>query len=706
MDAQVRRRRTQDAVKRILLRESLNQPLMLIFEDLHWIDEETQAFLNLLVEGIANVPALLLVNYRPEYTHQWGSKTYYTQLRLDPLGKESAAEMLSTLLGDGAELAPLRRIIIKKTEGNPLFMEEIFQALIEDGSLQRNGRVKLVRPVEQLRLPPTVQGILAARIDRLRPEEKELLQTLAVIGTEFPLSLVRQVVQLQPDQLDGLLVGLQTAEFIYEQPAAGDVEYSFKHALTRQVADESLLSERRKLLHERTAGAIEALYRESLKDHYAELARHYRQSDNAKKAVEYLRLSGEQALDRGAYAQALANVEPALKLIERLPDETERLRAELGVRLFEGRAVTVLYGIGSAERVRAFERLCELGERLRDDSAQLRGLINMGFAYANRGEAQRGQEIARRGLALIGQNHNREIVPHAQLLAAWCAYGFGNLLEASSRLSDLMKRLFSARQGDVAGFVIEPWAIVPMMRAQVRLALGRSDEALKLVDEALRRARQLKHPFMLASALTGASTVRYQRREPEAARETADASIALAEQYGFSEFLGRARAVRGWALSQLGQTEQGLAELKAGSGVPNLYFFPVEMMFQQAHIRMGRSEEMFGGLREALARVERSGAHVAEPELYRLKGEAILMRDLSATRAAEECFSKAIGIAKGQSAKWWELRSTVSLARLLRDINRRDEARAMLAEIYNWFTEGFDTADLKDAKALLDELCP
>jgi predicted ATPase len=184
MDANIRKRRTQDAVKRILLRESLNQPLMLIFEDLHWVDNETQALLNLFVEGVANAPVLLLVNYRPEYTHEWGSKTYYTQLRLDPLGKESAAEMLSMLVGDSAEVGPLKRLVLERTDGNPLFMEELIEALFEQGVLVRNGAVRLTRPVNQLKIPPTVQGILAARIDRLPAEEKELLQTLAVIGME------------------------------------------------------------------------------------------------------------------------------------------------------------------------------------------------------------------------------------------------------------------------------------------------------------------------------------------------------------------------------------------------------------------------------------------------------------------------------------------------------------------------------------------
>ncbi|HSR58596.1 MAG TPA: AAA family ATPase, partial [Candidatus Binataceae bacterium] len=237
MDAQIRRRYTLEALKRILLRESLNQPLIVIFEDLHWIDEETQAFLNLLADSIGTAKLLLLVNYRPEYSHQWNSKTYYTQLRLDPLGKESAGEMLDALLGVSAQatdeaLAALKRLIIDKTEGTPLFMEEIVQALQEDGALVRDGTVKLTRPLDTLKIPPTVQAILASRIDRLPAAEKELLQTLAVIGMEFPLTLAREVIKKPDDELNQMLNALQLAEFIYEQPAAGDVEYTFKHALT------------------------------------------------------------------------------------------------------------------------------------------------------------------------------------------------------------------------------------------------------------------------------------------------------------------------------------------------------------------------------------------------------------------------------------------------------------------------------------------
>ena len=331
MDAQVRKRRTLDAIKRILLRESLNQPLMVIFEDLHWIDEETQALLNLLADSIANAKILLPVNYRPEYSHQWNSKTFYTQLRLDPLGKESADEMLSALLGDGAEMAQLKRVIIERTEGNPFFMEETVQVLLDEGSLVRDGSaMKLTRPLVDLKIPPTVQGILAARIDRLLAESKDLLQALAVIGREFPLSLIRAVVPKSDDDLSRMLNDLQLGEFIYEQPAVGDIEYSFKHALTQEVAFGSVLNERRKELHRRTAAAIESLYAERLEDRYTELAHHYSRAGDAPKAVQYMSLAGEQALNRSAFSEALTLLTSGLELLKTLPEIPSATRRKSG----------------------------------------------------------------------------------------------------------------------------------------------------------------------------------------------------------------------------------------------------------------------------------------------------------------------------------------------------------------------------------------
>src|SRR5712691_12081710 len=343
MDGQVKKRRTLDAIKRVLLRESFNQPLIVVFEDLHWIDSETQALLNLLADGIANAHILLMVNYRPEYHHEWGNRSHYVQLRLDPLGSQNAAEMLSGLLGEGPELVPIKRTIIERTEGNPFFIEELVQALFDEGVLVRNGTIKVGRSVSQLRIPPTAQAVLAARIDRLPAEQKELLQTLAVVGREFSIGLIRRVVQLSDVGLDRMLGDLQLAEFIYEQPAFPEAEYIFKHALTQEVAYNSILLERRKQIHEQAALAIEAMFATNLPDHYSDLARHYVRSGNVPKAINYLQLAASQSLARSAYSEADAQLTAALDLLRGQVENTERDRTEIGLTL----SLAMCSGVGA-----------------------------------------------------------------------------------------------------------------------------------------------------------------------------------------------------------------------------------------------------------------------------------------------------------------------------------------------------------------------
>src|SRR5216684_1284716 len=348
MDAQIRRRRTLEAVKRIIIRESLKQPLVVIFEDLHWIDAETQELLDLLVDRVASAHILMLVNYRPEYHHEWGNRTCYTQLRLDPLGGQSVDEMLHALLGGDASLQSLKRLIIEKTQGNPFFMEEIVRALVEQGVLVRNGATKLTKPLTEIHVPPTVHGILASRIDALPASEKDLLQALAVIGKDFPLNLVKHVSASPDDRLEPMLKGLRAGEFIYEQAALGE-EYTFKHVLTQEVAYNSMLIERRRLLHERTGEAIEALYKDRIDDHLAELAHHYSRTANTRKAEEYLFRAGRQAAARSAHSEAVSRFSSALEFLKHLPDDAARARQELSVQLVLGHSLGTVKSWGAAE---------------------------------------------------------------------------------------------------------------------------------------------------------------------------------------------------------------------------------------------------------------------------------------------------------------------------------------------------------------------
>src|SRR5712692_7037716 len=338
LDPAERRQRTFEAMKRLLLRESQEQPLLVVFEDLHWIDAETQAVLDSLVESLPTARVLLLVNYRPEYEHGWGGKTYYRELRLDPLPPASAEELLEALLGSTAALEPLQRLLIGRTEGNPFFLEESVRALVETGALVgERGSYRLGRAPDAIQVPATVQAVLAARIDRLAPEDKRVLQSAAVIGHELPFSLLLAVVEGGEDRLRASLARLQEAEFLYEASLFPELEYTFKHALSHEVAYGGLLHERRRALHAQIAEAMERLYADRLGDHVERLAQHAYRGELGEKAVGYLEQAAAKAVARSAYVDAGRLLEQALEVQQALAPDDKARRCDL--LLAQGEAI-------------------------------------------------------------------------------------------------------------------------------------------------------------------------------------------------------------------------------------------------------------------------------------------------------------------------------------------------------------------------------
>jgi class 3 adenylate cyclase/tetratricopeptide (TPR) repeat protein len=706
MDAQISKRRTLDAIKRLLLRESLDQPLMVIFEDLHWIDEQTQAMLNLLADSIGTAKILLLVNYRPEYRHEWGHKTYYTQLRLDPLGKESADEMLSALLGDGKDLIPLKRLIIERTEGTPFFMEEMVQALFEDGVIQRNGTVKLAKSMSAVKVPVTVQAILASRIDRLSAEEKELLQTLAVLGREFRLGLVQRVARKPEDELERRLSRLQAGEFIYEQPAADDVEYTFKHALTQEVAYNSVLLERRRALHERAGDAIEVLYLARLDDHLAELAHHYGRSASLRKAVHYLGRAGNQALERSAFSEGRILLSRGLEVLKELPDDTQRAREEIDLQTALGFSLFAMGAPGGSEREAASVRAKELSERLGDKAKLVEALTFLSNVRANRAELQPARELAEQAVALAELVEDPGIVAraHTQLGQVFFYQG---AFAASREHFEQAPELFGP--GPYRNF-FDAWyarwnAYYLVLVAAVS---GYPDAALKRSREALSAARRLSDPDFIGVALHAHATLVWELGEARRALATAEELLALAAEHNMPLLMLLGSGWRGWALAAHGQVEEGITELQraraASAEAAPFVLLMVLLLLAEVYLWGRRSDEGLDTVANGLALAQKTGAGSLEPELYQIKGDLLLLQGAPKAAEAERCFRQAIQITRDQRNRLWELRATTSLARLLASQGGRDEACAMLAEIYNWFTEGFDTADLKDARALLDEL--
>jgi class 3 adenylate cyclase/predicted ATPase len=706
MDVQVRKRRTLDAIKRMVLRESLDQPLMVVFEDLHWIDEQTQEFLNLLADSIGTAKILLLVNYRPEYSHQWGSKTYYTQLRLDPLGKESAEEMLSALLGDSAELAMLKRVIVERTEGNPFFMEETVQVLQDERALvNEGGTLKLVRPLGELKIPPTVQAILSARIDRLPAAEKDLLQTLAVLGKEFALPLIRRVAGKPADEIDSMLGDLQLAEFIYEQPALSDPEYVFKHALTQDVAYNSVLIERRRTLHERAAAAIETLFADHLDDHLTELAHHYGRSGNAPKAIEYLAQSAKQAMQRSAYREAAASLTRALELTEKLPDDSDRNRQALKLQTDLVECAAALTGPSSAQCRGEIERALHLAEKLQDTHETFKALNALQPSYLISLELQRAREIADRTLAIADSEAD-------EMMRATAHGAIGNVLIYQGRFRDSQEHLQRAiatadAQKAWPGFFSSfPQPLALSVVGWNLWFLGYPDQARDYAGQSMAIARNQPSGFLLAASTMWNLRVYICLRD-SGVRDRSGQLAALADERGYAALAPLGHLFHGWALATQGDIDAGVEEMENNyQGLLRLSPGPtyMQVLYAEAYCRAGRHDEGLRRVEDTLRMSDETGERTARAELHRLKGELLLSRNPSDDAEAEREFRTALEVSREQKAKSWELRAATSFAKMLARQGRRDEARAMLSAIYGWFTEGFDTPDLKDAKAVLDDL--
>ena len=580
------------------------------------------------------------------------------------------------------------------------------QGLFEDGALVRNGTVRITRSLSQLRLPPTVQGMLAARIDRLPRPQKELLQTLAVIGREARLRLVREVTSGDEVGLSQNLADLLAAEFIYEQPVAGDTEFVFKHALTQEVAYSSLLVERRKQLHERVGYSIETIFADKLDDHIDALGHQYSHSDNADKAIEYLSRAGQQALRRSAHNHAICNLNSAIERLGTLPDSPERKMREMSLQMMLGPALIAFTGFGTTEVERNSARARELCIALGDPPE----LFGVSYGAWNL-RCMRADMRAAKDAALLLLARAEGMRDTAALEMAYGAMGATLFYMGEARLAaEHFRSALSLNDPDrpLAPVGLDLRVLHLFLLAWALIHTGYPEQALQSALEAVTRARALSHPHSAAAADLYLATVRLLRREFDEALKVSEQQFALGSEYGLADVLAAAIGIRGTVLASRGH-EEGipLIEQRVASGRKTglKMLRPQELCWlAEAYIAFNQFDKASEPLDEALTIAESDGARYWEAETHCLRGELLLRKSGSNRVEAETCFERATEVARQQGTRWWELRATVSLARLLASQGRREEARVMLSEIYNWFTEGFDTADLKDAKALLEEL--
>jgi predicted ATPase len=673
---------------------------MLAIEDLQWIDQTSEAFLTSLVEKMGGAPLLLLATYRPEYRLPWLGRSYVTHIVLPPLAPQDSLCVVRAVLQSAPVPAHLVQAMLTKAEGNPFFLEELGQTLVEQGG-------------GELQLSPTVQGVLAARLDRLAAEPRALLQTLAVLGRECALPLLTQVVDRSIADLQPQLTHLQAAEWLYEQPGMPGPKYVFKHALTQDVAYASLPHERRRELHERAAQTIEVLFPDRLGEYYSTLAHHYSRSGNAAKAVYYLQQAGQQAEQHSACAEAISHVTTALELLPGLTDTSERMRQELCLQVTLGRALIATRGYAAQEVEHAYVRALELCRQVGKTSHLFQVLWGLRVCYTMRAEFQQARALAEEMLTLAQHQHDTTLLLEAHYVLGNTMFYMGELSLARTHTEQSMA-LYDPQQHRALTPVygvsdIRVRCLVFSMHFLV--LLGYPEQALQQTSDALGLAQELAHPFSLASAMHTTARLHQFRREALRTQELAEATLALSRDRGFTSILAGATILRGWALAAQGQGVEGVAQMREGlaarrvTGIidaTDTYFLAV---LAEGYGRIEQPSEGLKLLAEALAAVDQSGVRFYEAELYRLKGELLLAQAGKGHKEqeAEACFRQALAVARRQQAKWLELRAAISLSRLWQQQGKHDAARHLLAQIYGWFTEGFETPDLTEAKALLRE---
>jgi class 3 adenylate cyclase/tetratricopeptide (TPR) repeat protein len=650
LDPPQRRRRTLEALKRLLLRASHRQPLLVVFEDLHWIDSETQALLDVLIESLPAARLLLLVNYRPEYQHRWGSRTYYTQLRLDPLPSDTAEQLLGALLGPDASIEPLKDALIARTEGNPFFLEESVRSLAETGALLgERGAYRLARPHPIIQVPATVQAVIAARIDRLCATDKTLLQTASVLGKNVPLGLLQAIAEVAEDELHAAIGRLQAAEFLYAFGFLPDIDYTFKHALTHEVAYGSLLQDRRRALHARIVETIERTYPDRLAENVDRLAHHAFLGEDWAKAVTYLQQAGAKALARSVHREAVRCFEEAMTALTHLPETRETLEQAIDLRFGVRHALLPLAEWGRIEgylrEAEALARRLHDQRRLASVSGYMSGLhLNTGGrasdirAFAEEVEAI-GASLGDVPLQVAGQYYH------------FCLSTFLGDHRGTERHC---RAVMGALPGDLSrerlGLVAYPAVMARAFLARALAELGVFDEGRNHGQEAVRLGEALDHPFSLIWACLDLGHLESLRGEFTRAIVQLERAVALSHEWNIAYLTPIAMAALGHAYARSGRVEEGVSWLQralagyASSGIGYLRSMSTTQL-GEALLLAGRVEEAsdFGNRAVGLARERGGRGH--EAWAHHLLGETASHRDSPDVAAAEPHYATATALA-------------------------------------------------------------
>ena len=710
LSPQRQRVRTLEAIVSVLRAIAAKQPLLFIVEDLHWVDPTTVELLGLLLDQDPPVPLLVVLVFRPEWQPPWNGSRDYSRITLAPLSREETTAMVTRVAGDKRMPEPVLQRLVANTDGNPLFVEELTKTVLETGVLREvEDRYEVAAPSLALAIPTTLHDSLIARLDRLGPA-KSVAQLAAVLGRTFSYELLQAMSSVDVAAMDQALAQLLDAGLLYEQSPRPHVRYLFKHALIQEVAYQSLLRSVRQQYHQRAAQTLIDKFPETAETQPELVAHHYTEAGLAAQAIPYWQRAGERAVGRSANQEAIGHLTKGLALLAQLPEGPQRVQYELGLQLALGPPLMATRGYSAQDVEKVFGRAHELCRQIGETPQLFNAVRGLRQFYQIRGDTQRAYELGGQLLRLAErvQDTGQQLEAHNAVGGA--LFWMGDFARAQEHFDRVIELYDPHRhRAHVSLYGNDPAVVGHSYAAWALWYLGFTDRSLWHLDRMFAVARDVATPFTMASALAYATALHYFRREPRETRERAEQAIAISSEHGFPFWMGMVTGLRGWALGEQGEGAEAIVQLRQGMAISQAVRSELGRphfltMLAQALARVGQWSDVEAVLEEARATVAHRDDRTHDSvDVYHMMGELLLARGGEPAAAAGH-FERTIDIARRQGAKSWELRATLSLASLLQRQDRRAEAHRRLAAIYGWFTEGFDTPDMRAARAKLEEL--
>jgi predicted ATPase/class 3 adenylate cyclase len=706
------KQQTLDTLVAWLAEEAERQPVLAVWEDLHWADPTTLEILGLFIDQSPTVPMLHVLTFRPEFVPPWPTHSHMTPLTLNRLERSQVEALIAHLAGGKTLPGEVVQHIIAKTDGVPLFVEELTKMLLESDLLHEEAsQYALTGSLSAITIPATLRDSLMARLDRL-PTVREVAQLGAVLGREFAYEVLEALTIVEEPALQKGLEQLVEAELLYQRGRPPRATYIFKHALIQDVAYTSLLKRTRQQYHHQVAQLLETRFPEIVESQPELLAHHYTEADQSEPALRFWQQAGEHAQQRSANAEAISHLSQGLAVLTALPDTPERNWHELALLIALGNALIAAKGYAAPEVEHTYSRARALCLQMGETSQLLPTLYGL-FAYHFIGGKYRTALELGEEFFQLAQRQDDPALLVAHRALGWPLIALGEL-EAAREHFEQIATLYDPQQHRALAFQYghDPGVAGLSGRTWALWFLGYPDQALRRDQEAMALAQEVSHPLSLAYALNHTAMLHQLCRDVTVVQERAEAGITLSTELDLPLWRAWGLILRGWALTERGTFEAGIVQIRQGLDAAQAtgakWFLPYLLsLLAEAYGKAGQANEGLHVLREALTVAHQHENLSHEAEIHRLTGELLLHAERgvrSPETTPEACFQQALDIARRQQAKSLELRAAMSLSRLWRQEGKRDDARALLAPIYDWFTEGFDTADLQEAKTLLDEL--